>query len=221
MNNRAFTLLELLIVLGLIVAVLGLGMPAFQRLYVRSSLRAAAQQVQAEMYHTRLDAMKAGKAYVFRYCCGTSEYEILPKDVFDNREKNKIGLGASAVGSFLTDDRAGNSTISDGIASDEIAAVSTYPENSGITEFGTDGGMSSLDKTADVSGMPYQKTLPKGMIFGVSNPALVGAWSVPVLFYPNGRTSQAELSLQSTGRYEFRQDIVLRGLTGTARFKEE
>jgi len=205
-KNRAFTLLELLIVLGLITAVLGLGMPALQRMYVRSSLRAAAQQVQAEMYHTRLDAMKAGKAYVFRYRCGTSEYEIIPKDVFDNREKNKIGLGASAVGSFLTDgeeesrvgeNRAGGSSI------DNVA----------------DEGM-ILPYETDIQASPYQKILPNGMIFGAANPSLIGNWSAPVLFYPNGRTSQTVLYLQSTGRYEFRQEIVLRGLTGTARMAE-
>lgn len=41
-------------------------------------------------------------------------------------------------------------------------------------------------------------------------------WSTPILFFPNGRTSQASLTIQTTGRYFYQRQLVLRGLTGTA-----
>ncbi|MCL2744809.1 MAG: prepilin-type N-terminal cleavage/methylation domain-containing protein [Planctomycetaceae bacterium] len=197
MKNRAFTLLELLLVLGIIVAIAGLGVPLMQHSYVRSTLRAAAKHVQAEMDRTHLAAMKSGKAFVFRYRYGTSEYEVLPKEVFEAREKNKTGLGAVAVGSFLTEEGT---------------------EDSGNT--GIEESVPLLDETDVLSVSPYQKILPGGMIFSESTSVVVGGWSAPILFYPNGRTSQAVVSLRSTGRYEFRQNIILRGLTGTARLVE-
>ncbi|MDO5567397.1 MAG: hypothetical protein Q4G59_12120, partial [Planctomycetia bacterium] len=43
------------------------------------------------------------------------------------------------------------------------------------------------------------------------------AWSKPILFYPNGRTSQAIIQLESSGKYPLYSEIVLRGLTGSAR----
>ncbi|MBR5626720.1 MAG: prepilin-type N-terminal cleavage/methylation domain-containing protein [Thermoguttaceae bacterium] len=42
-------------------------------------------------------------------------------------------------------------------------------------------------------------------------------WSTPILFYPNGRTSNAVFQLFSTGRHTFYSEIALRGMTGVAR----
>jgi len=43
------------------------------------------------------------------------------------------------------------------------------------------------------------------------------AWAQPILFFPNGRTSNAHFTVCSTARIRNYIDVTLRGLTGTAR----
>ena len=43
------------------------------------------------------------------------------------------------------------------------------------------------------------------------------AWSEPIFFFPNGRTSNAHFSVCSTDRLGLYIDVTMRGLTGTAR----
>ncbi len=186
-SRSGFTLLEILIVLGVIVVLLGFGMPSLQRMHVRSQLRGTAQELQSELYRTRLEAMKTGKARVFRYRVGSSVYEILPKEIFDQRENAKTGLGAVAVGSELLD-----------------GEPSTPPPVTPLPDYG------GLD----------EKTLSNRVLFVGTATTSAEAWSVPILFYPNGRTSQATLVLQTAGREAFRQQLTLRGLTGTAQLTE-
>ncbi len=59
--------------------------------------------------------------------------------------------------------------------------------------------------------------------FGFNDPAEVfdDGWSPPILFFPNGRTSQATLEIRTTDGYEYRETLFLRGLTGTASMIEQ
>lgn len=181
-HRPAFTLLELLIVLAIVVALTSMGLPSLQRMYAQSRLKAAAQELQGELHRTRLTAMKSGKAFVFRYLPGCSSYEILSREEFERREKNREGLGAVAIGPDLFDSNSSEKTMQ--------SPQQLLPPTS-------------------------VKSLPQNINFAPTIGSLSNVWSSPVLFYPNGRTSQASLTLQIHGRYSFRQTLVLRGLTGT------
>ena len=192
-RHTAYTLLELLIVLGLIVLIVGIGFPAVHRMFIHGELKAGVRQLQSELYRTRLEAMKSGKPYVFRCEIGTANFEIVPKAIFDQRQQEQAGLGATAVGSELL---GGNTDFDDPFAAGPMEPVEMV--------------------VATPSGDIYRKTLNGNIIFA---PAPVGAmpgWSAPVLFYPNGRTSQTSFALLTTRFYTFRQELHLRGLTGTA-----
>ena len=76
--RKAFTLLELLLVLALILAISSLGVASFQRQYARSQFKSGVVEVQVDINKTRLLAMKSGQAYVFRFVPGSSVYEIAP-----------------------------------------------------------------------------------------------------------------------------------------------
>lgn len=174
--KNAFTLLELLIVLGILAILFGLGLPSMHRMYVHGQLTSTSQEIRGELYRARLDAMKTGKAYVFRYLHGTGTFEAMPRDLFDRRERDRTGAGATAVGGEPFD-----------------------------------------MESAPTPGV-HAKTLPEGIVFGEVDTA--PGWSTPILFFPNGRTSQASLVLRTTGRTAYRQELILRGLTGTARVVE-
>ena len=191
----AYTLLELLVVLGLIVLILSIGFPAVQRMFVHGELKAGVRQLQSELYRTRLEAMKSGKPYVFRFQVGTANFEILPKAIFDQLQQEQTGLGATSVGSELLD--GGN----DPVFGDSFSTESLPPTEMVV---------------ATSSGDMYRKTLNGKIVFGFSSAGAAPGWSTPVLFYPNGRTSQTSFVLQTTGFHHFRQELNLRGLTGTA-----
>ncbi|MGL6193284.1 MAG: hypothetical protein ACRC2T_00510 [Thermoguttaceae bacterium] len=87
-KNSAFTIIELLLVLALIIIIGAISFPWLRTSQIKGQLRSTAQQLQSELYNTRLAAMKSGQAYVFRFQGGTGVYEILPKNVWDERTKN-------------------------------------------------------------------------------------------------------------------------------------
>ena len=188
-----YTLLELLVVLGLIVLILSIGFPAVHRMFVHGELKAGVRQLQGELYRTRLEAMKSGNPYVFRCEIGTANFEIVPKAIFDQLQQDQTGLGARSLGPELFGD--GDNTVFD----DSFAAE---PPSEMLI--------------ATSSGDMYRKTLNGNIIFGPSSVGAAPGWSVPVLFYPNGRTSQTSFVLLTTRFYQFRQELNLRGLTGTA-----
>ena len=78
MRRTAFTLLELILVLAIIISIAAMGIAGFQRQYARSQFKNGVVQLQIDLLSTRLVAMQSGTAYVFRYVPGSSVYEIAP-----------------------------------------------------------------------------------------------------------------------------------------------
>lgn len=231
MNRPAFTLLELLIVLGLVAILLGMGMPSVYRMYVRSQFQGTVRELQATLYQTRLEAMKSGKAFVFRYKYKSSVYEILTKDEFDQREKAEQGFGAVAVGPELL--RVDNETENDKRPESSMIYVPYRRRLPYQIVFGTPVKpvlpesmpiqipMSDFEDGSNDTPIPkFQADWADERDIEATTGSTDGKWSSPILFYPNGRTSQATLILQMTGRYNFEQELTLRGLTGTARISE-
>ena len=111
MRRPAFTLLELLLVLGIIVSIAGLGITAYQRQYARSEFKNGVVQLQVDLSLARLLAMHTGNAYVFRYAPGSGVYEIAPLKTLQetiyrmngdfNDENESDALGGSLVGGGL------------------------------------------------------------------------------------------------------------------------
>ena len=220
----AFTLLELLIAMLVILIIMALAAPWLQRVRVRSELKSTAQNLQGELHSTRLTAMKSGEAYLFRYQSQTGVYEILPKKVYD--ALNPAPLSSDSLDSQVT-----------------RSVGSPLPQ-------GTPGTQGVQRSTGDnqVSTFAYRKSLPPRYTFGVVKPVnqnraldpdstrSVGTplssslspssslsepvqpvWSEPIFFFPNGRTSNGSLEIFTVGNYRFQIELTLRGLTGTAR----
>jgi len=225
-SKPAFTLLELLIAMTLIVVIVAMAAPWLKRVQVRSELRSAAQNLQGELYTTRLTAMKSGEAYLFRYQGQTGVYEILPKKVYD-------ALNPEPQTSNSLDPQSIRSV---GPSLDQISQGTQSVQRSTLGN--------------SLSTLAYRKSLPNHFTFGMVKPILdpnrvldpdsirsIGTplssslapnlsepvqpiWSEPIFFFPNGRTSNGSLEVLTVGTYRFQIELTLRGLTGTARLGE-
>ncbi|MCY2992344.1 MAG: prepilin-type N-terminal cleavage/methylation domain-containing protein [Planctomycetota bacterium] len=172
-SREAFTLVELLIVLAILVMGLAMSWPAVGGLLAKNELRSAAQQVRAALAKTRLEAMESGAVRQFRYQPGTRRFEIT-----------------------------------------RLAATTEQPP----ARRGVSGDGDATDAPAEVllaSGVRWESPDTTGVLLrpAPSGDASEQAWSAPILFFPNGRTSNARLQLG--GRRGFLVPLTLRGVTGT------
>ena len=214
-RRHAYTLFELLVVLALLVLIVSLGWPSMRRAVARGRLDAAARELQAELGRTRLESMREATPYVFRYQPGCRFYEILPKEMLDRESQ---ALGATVLGTDALD-----------LPSDESPDLMRVEIPPVEQEAGT------LAQVATAGGTFYRKTLPETVLFpavpralqaGLGEATVLGTspdaglrntviWSEPILFYPNGRISEATITLMTADNYRYTATLNIRGLTGS------
>jgi type II secretory pathway pseudopilin PulG len=74
----AYTLLEILLVLAIIVVAAAAVAPSFRRMARNSNLKAAAGEVRADLTRAHVLAMKSGRVQVFQYELGGRKFKIEP-----------------------------------------------------------------------------------------------------------------------------------------------
>ena len=222
-SHSAFTLLELLIVMILILVIMAMVAPSLQRVRARSELRSAAQNLQGELYATRLAAMKAGEAYLFRYQSQSGVYEILPKSVYDALNPEPLSpdlLDPRSTRSVGTPIRQGLQSVSDSTSGVQISTLPYRKSLPGQFTFGTVKTTSVRDPSETLAPNATRSvgTVPDSSFgYPLSPVTAQQVWSEPIFFFPNGRTSNGTLELLALGDYRFQIELTLRGLTGTAR----
>ncbi|MGD9634917.1 MAG: hypothetical protein AB7G28_04970 [Pirellulales bacterium] len=199
--RRGLTLFEILLVLALLVVIAGVMMPAISNSLTRARLTSGGELVRAAWGKARLAAMQAGEPYVFRYEQGGSRYQI-------------VQLAA------LTAENAGD--------------LNTLPPLSDEDEEYAEADMLRLAK----SRLPTDIIFSQGQVAAVpqmAGPAVTGTaaagpasaspamkaeggWSQPIMFYPDGTTSDAAVLVANPDGETLR--VTLRGLTGISRAGE-
>ncbi|MBQ2791145.1 MAG: prepilin-type N-terminal cleavage/methylation domain-containing protein [Thermoguttaceae bacterium] len=123
--RRAFTLLELLIVLALILIVSGISVASFQRMMTRSRFKAGVVEIQIDLHRARLLAMQTGTPYIFRYAPGSGVYEIAPLNALQEavyRQNDATDLtdafGDDALGGSLSETAFGTENAATGFATE-------------------------------------------------------------------------------------------------------
>ncbi len=179
---EAFTLVEVLLTLCILVALTALVWPALEKPFAARRLRLAADRVRTEFCSARVEAMDSGQVYIFEFMLESNRFRIRSRAA-------EINAGASVYGDVLDDLPDGGST--------GQSTKNTLPK--------------------DVTFVAGEAAADTRAAFVVSEAeqldALASGWTGPILFYPDGTTSTARLTIKNQyGRYI---DLTLRGLTGT------
>lgn len=190
-GRRAFTLLELLLVLAILVVLVGMGTPAVYNSLQGHRLTVSAEQVQTTFMQARVEAMESGRIRMFRFQQETGNFAVAPfvrssDELENNLAGTSQGLGVSSVVVESVEAETINGMLEEGIvfAGDNVEAdIRSYTLEQ---EQGGD---------IDISG-----------------------WSRPILFYPDGTASDATVFLRGQGGTI--TSVKLRGLTGIARIQD-
>ncbi len=197
--HYAFTLVEMLVVLAIVGLLIGMSWPSVQKLLSRARVKDAAQQVRTELGEARLRAIESGKPQVFRFQPGTGLFEIRPKE----EETAGPAVLKSAL-EQMSEENADTEPISGAEIVDAAAYEKYLPD-----------GMQFVGQ--EVARKPAAGEEDEEGLAGLSTAEMTEQqnWSQPIVFYPNGRTSNARIRITDAERYAV--DVSLRGLTGAVR----
>ncbi len=187
--RRGITLFELALTLALLVIIATLTVPLVSDAFQTSRLSIGGDEVRQALEHARYHAMRTGDTYEFRFEVGGRRYRIRPWAALTSANlPGNSGPGGAAA--------AAGSSFAGGAETGE--KTGEMPEEIVFL------AMSSAGSTAVAAAAATE---------GDST-----AWSVPILFYSDGTTTDATIRLKSDrGLYI---DIRQRGLTGIVRVSE-
>jgi Tfp pilus assembly protein FimT len=189
------SLLELLLVVGLLATVAAISWPALRRPMNRSFVQTAAQDLQRDLLAARFEAMDRGSVRVFQFQPGTTQYWIGEKIQDDPREEE------------TSLDTQTSSTDSISRATDDTeSTVQNLP----------DGTYFQSPEMPRTKGADAANDLPSAKT--TESASQEGRWSKPVRFYPSGRMDSAKLVIESDDGYVITIDI--QGLAGRIRLAD-
>ncbi len=215
-SDRAFTLLEVLLVLSIIVAVTAIAIPNVRRGLSDQKLKQAAMTVRSHWGKARIAAMKAGRTHVFRYTLQGRKFVITaqpdPEMMLSETDSNS-GAMPSPVPGF------GQATSTPGVAGASV--VNDRPIEYLPNQVFFLGANVQLDQrsTAEFDMLPDVRVMP---VTGFERPVAeedgmgdVDNWGVPIFFYPDGTSSTATMVLVDDRQRAI--TMQLRGLTAAVR----
>jgi len=183
--------MEVLLVLAIVAIIAALTWPALEKPMANRRLHSAADEVRTEWCQARIEAMRSGRTYAFRYEVGGDRFYSEP----ENGPNARPSCDASA-------------TVN-------LDARGTKPGAS------TDAARPSDNKTLPKGIRFLGEKTNQGMTPALSSAAKtpsqdqpVGGWSNPIFFYPDGTASDVQLGLVCNRSYAVR--VSLRGSTATA-----
>jgi hypothetical protein len=183
-GRHAFTLLEVLLTLCLLVMLGALTWPSLSRPLANQRLRSAADQVRTGWARARVAAISSGRVYAFRYAPDSDRYSVR---LFDSSEFSMEGEGTE--GSTAVEGEAGG-------AQGFVSPEQRLPE--GVL-------FAAGEKLPEANAAPLAAGSMPASEDGF-------AWAEPILFHPDGTTSTAQVRL--VNEYGATVEVSLRGLTG-------
>jgi prepilin-type N-terminal cleavage/methylation domain-containing protein len=166
--RRGFTLLEVLLTLGLLVLIASLAWPVISNAFPSQRLRSAADRVRAEWVQARVRAMRTDSVQIFLYTPDGREFRVERRAMSEAVVDPSSGMPSGET-TGVPEEYASN------------ALKGELPESVKFvrSETAVDTRAATLDLTPNTSSESGQQ------------------WSEPILFYPDGTTSTARLLLRN------------------------
>lgn len=184
-----FTLFELLLVLSLLVVLGGLVAPMLSGAFTQSKLNSAADDIQSAWSEARLMAIQGGSPMAFRCLLGGPEFETKP-----------YHFGIEETETQVRPDDERTQPNEEEVERDSNQASGKLADGLMFSEAAAASALDSTDPGT-------QSSMRDG-----------AGWSVPIIFYPDGQSSDALVRIaHEEGRGVA---VTLRGLTGISRKSE-
>ena len=205
-RRRAFTLFELLIVAAIVVIIGALVYPAIANSTGTQNLIRSGDILRTHFARSRNEAMRSGQTLALRYELGGRQFIIEPWTTGDEQLEANIDSPIFNAMGLVAGDESSDRTISNRL----LGKLKGLPDQ---VQFA--GGLKQFDDREVVKTDPTLNP-NSAQIDNTSMADMVSAnWSEPVLFYPDGSTSQTEVRLASDDLQIFVL-VRIRGLTGVA-----
>ncbi|MBX7165146.1 MAG: prepilin-type N-terminal cleavage/methylation domain-containing protein [Pirellulales bacterium] len=207
--KRGFTLMEMLLVLGLLVVLAAVSWPALRGPIANSRLRDAAAQLRNNLARARLAALNAGRDHVVCFAPGGQRYAIAPHD----------GVGAAAA--FATGEETAlqyDDAPERGQRDEAATPASTLVE----LELPEGVHFAARDLAQSYGRESAAGTSPAAWTDGTTGEASEGESAgaersleaEQIVFHPDGSCSDATIRLNNERRFAI--TVQLRGLTAVA-----
>ncbi len=190
-TRHAFTLVELLLTLAILVTIAAIVVPSFGILLADRRLNRAGDQLRVEMMQARLLAMRTGRTQMLQVRVGAAEARVKAWIDMNDLTESIDQTGASSA--LLT---GGNAS-----------AAALQP-----TTVETVNREIELPAEIMIADAQVESTQRSFMIDTQTLGETTEGWSQPILFYPDGTTSTAAVTF--TQEEAGKVIVVLRGLTG-------
>lgn len=206
MPRRGLTLLEVLLTLAIMTALAALSLPLLDGMLNNRRLVRGAEVVRVQMMQARLEAMRSGRTHLMRFTPGGTEMKT-----YAFHDMSDLTEAADQTGSGIALLQGGQP-----MAAPILPSANTGPD---ATDNG--GQLKTVELPEGITFLDCRvESTTRSML--IENQAIetaeIGDGS-PVLFYPDGTTSNAAVTVQREG--SGRIVVVLRGLTGEATVGEE
>jgi prepilin-type N-terminal cleavage/methylation domain-containing protein len=176
-SRRAYTLLEIILVLAILVAAAAMAMPALGRSAENQRLSQGADLVRSGLMRAHLQAMREGKLQMFRYQLGGDRFRIETWRALEDETADEQQAGRQ------------RSTTLDAPLPDELEKQ--LPD--GVLFIGGDAQWENRSQQIE------QDILAQD--------ARGGEWSRPILFYPDGSTANAHVVVGNRRQASVRIDL--------------
>ena len=193
-QRAAFTMLEILLVLGVLALFLAVAWPSVLRLNGQQTLVDSAEKVRTLVASARVHAIESGLVYQFRYEPAGRHFVVIPFErEFEGASPMARDSGASGLGRFSK----ASGTLPVGVVFSNPTAAVARTSTGNVTNSTTTGQQISADA---LSGLP-----DAGKLAAIS-------WSGPILFQPDGSGMDAVIEI--TDRRRQHVTLRVRGITG-------
>jgi Tfp pilus assembly protein FimT len=188
---RGFTLVEVMLTFCLLVIIAGLSWPVMKSAFSNQRLRKAADKIRTEWCAARVEAMDSGRTYAFRYFPDEGRFRVECYSTAETADDPVFGtdFDASSGGRGCS-------------GTPQATSEDTLPE-----------GITFLAGTTQQDTRAATITSQAEASFGADTGSCE-----PILFYPDGSSSSAELVLKN--QHERYIKLSLRGLTGVVNVSE-